>query len=131
MTDTLCGPEPRTEEQTARTAVMQAAPSVAAAERVFCRRMLPRVSRTFALNIRLLGGSMREAVRIGHLLCRIADTIEDAWPRDRREVERRFDQLVSALGGNLREADALAAGAPMLNGRASTAHVELVAGSPR
>lgn len=131
MTDTLHPPRPRTEARPTPTGMTQAVLSVAAAERRFCRMMLPRVSRTFALNIRLLGGSMREAVRIGYLLCRIADTIEDAWPGDRREVERRFDQLVSALSGDPHEAEVLATGAPMLNGRASDAHVELVAGSPR
>jgi farnesyl-diphosphate farnesyltransferase len=40
--------------------------------------MLPKVSRTFALGIRLLPARLEEAVRISYLLCRIADTIEDA-----------------------------------------------------
>jgi farnesyl-diphosphate farnesyltransferase len=39
--------------------------------------MLPKVSRTFALGIRLLPGRLQEAVRVSYLLCRIADTIED------------------------------------------------------
>jgi len=98
----------------------------AAAERAFCRAMLPRVSRTFALNIRLLGGSMCDAVRIAYLMCRIADTIEDAWPGERREIERRFDQLIAAVAGSVREGETLAAGATALRGRASEAHVELV-----
>ena len=96
----------------------------------YCRAVLPRVSRTFALNIRLLSGSMGEAVRIGYLLCRIADTIEDDWPGDRREVERRFDQLLAALADPPGEAEALAAGAPALAGRANAAHVELVSQTP-
>ena len=41
--------------------------------REFCRRTLPRVSRTFALNIELLSGSLRDAVRVAYLLCRAAD----------------------------------------------------------
>jgi len=41
------------------------------------RLLLPRVSRTFALGVRLLPGKLEVPVRIGYLLCRIADTIED------------------------------------------------------
>ena len=92
--------------------------------------MLPRVSRTFALNIRLLNGSMGEAVRIGYLLCRIADTIEDAWPGDRDEVESRFDEFLAALVGDDTEARSLASAAPRLRGFASAAHVELVSHAP-
>ncbi|HVX38858.1 MAG TPA: phytoene/squalene synthase family protein [Gemmatimonadaceae bacterium] len=39
--------------------------------------MLPGVSRTFAVGIRLLPGDLGAAVRCAYLLCRIADTIED------------------------------------------------------
>lgn len=45
--------------------------------RRWCESMLPHVSRTFALNIRLLPGELRQAVLQAYLLCRIADTIED------------------------------------------------------
>jgi len=41
------------------------------------RLILPRVSRTFALGIKLLPPRIEPPVRIGYLLCRIADTIED------------------------------------------------------
>jgi farnesyl-diphosphate farnesyltransferase len=41
------------------------------------RLMLPRVSRTFALGIKLLPSRLEAPVRLGYLLCRIADTIED------------------------------------------------------
>jgi farnesyl-diphosphate farnesyltransferase len=41
------------------------------------RQLLPRVSRTFALGIRMLPPRLEPAVRVGYLLCRIADTIED------------------------------------------------------
>ena len=46
-------------------------------ENRFCTAMLPRVSRTFALGIRLLPRSLEDPITIGYLLCRIADTIED------------------------------------------------------
>jgi farnesyl-diphosphate farnesyltransferase len=41
------------------------------------RSMLPRVSRTFALGIKLLPSRLEPPVRLGYLLCRIADTVED------------------------------------------------------
>ena len=50
----------------------------AAAAREYCRSVLPRVSRTFALNIRLLQGPLGDAVLLGYLFCRIADTVEDS-----------------------------------------------------
>ena len=39
--------------------------------------MLPQVSRTFALGIKLLPARLELPVRLGYLLCRIADTVED------------------------------------------------------
>jgi farnesyl-diphosphate farnesyltransferase len=57
------------------------------ADREFCRAILPKVSRTFALGIRLLPRGLEEAVRVSYLLCRIADTIEDA-PELARDVKR-------------------------------------------
>lgn len=76
--------------------------------REFCRRTLPRVSRTFALNIELLSGSFREAVRVAYLLCRAADTIEDRWAGSAGEIETRFDAFVAALAGDDRAAASLA-----------------------
>jgi farnesyl-diphosphate farnesyltransferase len=55
--------------------------------------IIGRVSRTFAIGIRLLPGTLRRAVLAGYLLCRIADTLEDdgALPAARRqELLRRF-----------------------------------------
>ena len=46
----------------------------------FCRTQLPRVSRTFALNIPLLPAPLDLAVTVAYLLCRIADTVEDEAP---------------------------------------------------
>lgn len=45
--------------------------------RVFCQRLLPLVSRTFAACIRLLPAPVDHQVLVAYLLCRIADTIED------------------------------------------------------
>jgi farnesyl-diphosphate farnesyltransferase len=44
----------------------------------YCREMLPKVSRTFALCIPLLPGELRYATLVSYLVCRVADTIEDA-----------------------------------------------------
>ena len=43
----------------------------------FCHEILPHVSRTFALGIRLLGKRSQVEVTISYLLCRIIDTVED------------------------------------------------------
>lgn len=46
--------------------------------KAFCHDILPAVSRTFAVSIRLLPGGLGDAVGTAYLLCRIADTVEDA-----------------------------------------------------
>ena len=46
-------------------------------DRAYCSDMLPKVSRTFALCIRLLPPELEHPVLVAYLLCRIADTIED------------------------------------------------------
>ncbi len=52
----------------------------------YCHRILPRVSRTFALGIDLLQEPLRDTVCVAYLICRILDTIEDTTilPADRR-----------------------------------------------
>ena len=70
------------------------------ADRQFCRAALPRVSRTFALNTRLLSGTLGEAVRTGYLLCRAADALEDSWPGEPSAVRDRFDRFLLALSGD-------------------------------
>lgn len=46
----------------------------------YCRRTLPRVSRTFALGIELLRQPLRDTVAVAYLICRILDTVEDTTP---------------------------------------------------
>ena len=63
--------------------------------------LLVSASRTFALNIPMLPSPLVEAVTLGYLLFRNADTIEDAylWPRDRRIEElERFIEVVNRPG---------------------------------
>jgi farnesyl-diphosphate farnesyltransferase len=64
-----------------------------------CYATLPRVSRTFALNIRILPGELRPAVTVAYLLFRLADTIEDApglAPDERAEL---FEAFLDRLDG--------------------------------
>jgi farnesyl-diphosphate farnesyltransferase len=59
----------------------------------FGRVVLPEVSRTFAISIRFLPGTLGRAVLTAYLLCRIADTIEDdghASPDRKRELLDQF-----------------------------------------
>src|SRR6185437_11481010 len=65
--------------------------------REFTREMLPSVSRTFALSIRLLPGELGSAVRTAYLLCRIADTIEDEPALSAEEKAALFDELMRAF----------------------------------
>lgn len=51
----------------------------------YCKDILPRVSRTFALNIGQLEGNTFRAVLLGYLLFRIADTFEDTLYQDESE----------------------------------------------
>src|SRR5262245_12163137 len=71
-----------------------------AADRAYCRRVLPRVSRTFALTLRTLSGPMREAASNAYLLCRAADALEDSWPGTAAEIGGRFDLYLAALEGD-------------------------------
>ncbi|MBI3539172.1 MAG: squalene/phytoene synthase family protein, partial [Candidatus Eisenbacteria bacterium] len=99
------------------------------ADRAYCRVALQRVSRTFALNTRLLRGTMGEAVRVGYLLCRTADALEDSWADTPDAMRARFGRLLAALAGDAAARDGLAAEA---RARASAgADLALVAELPR
>jgi len=67
----------------------------------WCREMLPRVSRSFALGILSLPQPFEQWVTNAYLLCRIADTVEDApdipWPV-RRQMFLDFEDAL--LGGS-------------------------------
>lgn len=98
-------------------------------DRAWCNTELPRVSRTFALSIRLLAGTFREAVSIGYLLCRAADTLEDSWPGSAEEIRARFRLLLDSLGDDDAPAGSLATQAR--GAAAGDSDLELVAGLPR
>ncbi len=48
----------------------------------YCAGALPKVSRTFALNISVLRGDLHRSVLIAYLFCRTIDTVEDASKLD-------------------------------------------------
>ncbi|MHC4606539.1 MAG: squalene/phytoene synthase family protein [Planctomycetota bacterium] len=76
-----------------------------------CWQILPRVSRSFAIPIRMLPGRTGDAVMLSYLIFRIADTIEDACPGE-EERERLFGSFRALLDGDRSQAAALAALAP-------------------
>src|SRR5262245_55022243 len=92
----------------------------------FNRAMLPAVSRTFSLSIRLLPGELGAAVRCAYLICRIADPIEDA---PSMEASRKAE-LLDELSKSFDDPSAL----PLISAAASgltgdDAHLALVAGA--
>ncbi len=70
-------------------------------DRDFCRKMLPRVSRTFAICIRLLPRRIEHPVLVSYLLCRVADTVEDTTlldPTDKRRLLTHFSDCLADDG---------------------------------
>ena len=59
----------------------------------FTREILPAVSRTFALGIRVLPRDLGNVVRTAYLICRIADTIEDEPTLSVERKAELFDAL--------------------------------------
>jgi len=59
-----------------------------AAESILFQRILPRVSRSFSLSLRVLPRKVRPAIGLAYLFCRAADTIADTavLPRDLRHT---------------------------------------------
>ena len=77
---------------------MTAARTVREAQQ-FCEGILPGVSRTFAISIRLLPGQLGRSVLCAYLLCRIADTIEDDSVLPAAGKAGLFDRMLGAFGG--------------------------------
>ena len=70
-----------------------------AAERTWVAATLPKVSRTFALTIRLLPDRLEHPVAVAYLLCRIADTIEDSATLTADRKSALLEEFRSALDG--------------------------------
>jgi len=89
----------------------------------FAHAILPDVSRTFAISIRFLPGTLGRAVLTAYLLCRIADTVEDdnsTAPGRRAELLDEFLRTLTDRDA----AEAFAARAAELKG--DPAHLTLV-----
>jgi len=99
-------------------------------DRRYCREILPRVSRTFAINIRVLSGTLGESVRVAYLLCRAADTLEDDWPGS--GIASRFDRFLLGVAGDPDAASSLAREASGVGSAGgSRDELDLVAHLPR
>jgi len=65
----------------------------------WCRSMLPKVSRTFAMGIQMLPAPFEEWLTVGYLLCRVVDTVEDTqdipWATRRRLFTAFEDALIT------------------------------------
>ena len=99
----------------------QDAARLASAER-FARDVLPAVSRTFALSIRMLPGALGRAVLAAYLLCRIADTLEDEPTLPAKDKAVLLDELARCFEDST-AADAFPSLVEKLTGEA--AHVRL------
>jgi len=64
-------------------------------------QILPGVSRTFALTIPQLPGSLHNIVANAYLLCRIADTIEDDAGINLEDKKELHDLFLAALAGEV------------------------------
>ncbi|HSQ66359.1 MAG TPA: squalene--hopene cyclase [Polyangiaceae bacterium] len=79
----------------------------AQSDAALCHRLLPQVSRTFALSIAMLPPTLRDAVGHAYLLCRIVDSIEDDA---RLPLERRlalFDAFDAVVAGDTTDENSL------------------------
>lgn len=83
-----------------------------AADLATCVRLLPAVSRTFAVSIETLPEALRGAVRVAYLLCRVVDTIEDEprlGPARRGALFDAFDAQMADDGASPAAFEAAAA----------------------
>lgn len=101
------------------------------ADFVLQRELLDGVSRTFALTIPALPESLERVVGNAYLLCRIADTIEDAASLDAAEQYAFCERFIAVVKG-AGDAEAFAREfAPHLAGHASADERRLIAEAPR
>lgn len=63
----------------------------------FCREWLQMVSRTFALNIRVLPETLQDTIRLAYLFMRIADTVEDDRAMPAAERKQLLDQFAKCF----------------------------------
>ena len=87
----------------------------------YCVSTLPKVSRTFALNISVLKGNLHKSILVAYLFCRTIDTVEDA-PKLKTSLKiKLLLNFVSILKNTKNRSSALAQW---------TKHASVVDGSP-
>lgn len=94
-------------------------------------RLLPGVSRTFALTIPQLPGPLRSVVTNAYLLCRTADTIEDEVSLSADQKQRFHDQFVAVVAGRDSATAFAAALDPLLSSATTDAERTLIREMPR
>ena len=93
--------------------------------------VLQGVSRTFALTIPELPGTLRDVVSNAYLLCRITDTIEDEPALSTAQKQRFWRRFVDVVAGRDDAADfAQQLGASLSSSTTASEH-DLVANTPR
>ncbi|MFO7287529.1 MAG: phytoene/squalene synthase family protein [Gammaproteobacteria bacterium] len=93
-------------------------------------KILPGVSRTFALTIPVLPPRLAEVVTNAYLLCRIADTIEDDVGLDNEQKSHFHERFIRVVEG-LEPAEPFAAElAPLLSNRVLPAERDLIENTP-
>lgn len=93
-------------------------------------RLLPGVSRTFALTIPQLPPELRTVITNAYLLCRSADTIEDEVSLTVDEKQHFHDRFVAVVEGQDSPAAFAAELEPRLSSATSTAERELITQLP-
>ena len=99
----------------------------AATDLTFQARILPRVSRTFALTIPQLPVELSTVVANAYLLCRLADTIEDDPDLDSDAKSEFMAEFLAAVKGEADPESFARSLAPRLSRRMPDAEHELVA----
>ncbi|MBI5427449.1 MAG: squalene/phytoene synthase family protein [Nitrospinae bacterium] len=98
----------------------------------YCVRVLPKVSRTFALNISVLKGELHRGILTAYLFCRIIDTVEDAAkldPRTKIKLLTEFSRLVRDADYRARELTRWIQDCAMVDGSAND--LDLLANTAR
>jgi farnesyl-diphosphate farnesyltransferase len=93
-------------------------------------RLLPGVSRTFALTIPQLPDPLRAVITNAYLLCRTADTIEDEVSLSVEQKQHFHDRFVAVVAGQEAPEDFAAQLQPLLSSATSAAERALVGSIP-
>ena len=109
-------------------------PHVDRADLQWCHDSVHGVSRTFALTVDVLEEPMSSYICLGYLVCRIADTVEDAShipPLEQAELLRTYDAVLDPADDTDAEAFVAAVGPFLPDEEAMTDDWAVVRDSPR